>query len=70
MAKSKKELHNLLTVKDGLYLQPEDQANMEFISDIFFNENKESIQPIISYNMINQSFAFRGCESMLDASCF
>ena len=35
-AKSKWELYRLLTVEGGLYLPPEDQTNMEFISDIFF----------------------------------
>ena len=36
-AQSKAELYRLLTVEGGMYLPPQDQTNMEFISDIAFS---------------------------------
>ena len=56
--KSKEELYRLLTVEGCLYLSPEGQANMEFISDAFFNEKKVSKQIILSDNMIYHGFTF------------
>ena len=60
-AKSKWELYRLLTVEGGLYLPPEDQTNMEFISDIFFNEKKVSKDLVFSDNLICQGLAFKWC---------
>ena len=47
-AKSKWELYRLLTVEGCLYFPPEDETNMEFISDIFFNEKKNPLITTLS----------------------
>ena len=57
-AKSKWELYRLLTVEGGLYFPPEDQTNMEFISDIFFNEKKVSQYAVLFGNLLFQGFSF------------
>ena len=37
---SKHELYRLLTVEGGMHLPPQEQTNMEFISDIAFGEKQ------------------------------
>ena len=69
-AKSKWELYRLLTVEGGLYLPPEDQTNMEFISDIFFNEKKVRKEKSFNDNFIYSGLTFKWCESLPNTSCF
>ena len=42
-AQSKLDLYRLLTVEGGMYLPPEKDANMDFISDIAFQNKKVSL---------------------------
>ena len=67
-AKSKWELYRLLTVEGGLYLPPEDQTNMDFVSDIFFNEKKVRNSIIILANLAYQVISFKRCKSMTNTS--
>ena len=46
-AQSKPEMYRLLTVEEGLYLPPQDQTNMEFISDIAFQVKKVSLSNVV-----------------------
>ena len=50
-AQSKAELYRLLTVEGGMYLPPQDQTNIEFISDIAFSVKKVSNHLIMIYQV-------------------
>ena len=42
-AKSKHELYRLLTVEGGMYLPPEKETGMDFISEISIGDKKVSV---------------------------
>ena len=39
-AKSKAEIYHALTIKNGIYLMPQKECNIEFISEVFFGRKK------------------------------
>ena len=67
--KSKWELYRLLTVEGGLYLPPEEQTNMEFISDVFFDEKKVRNMHLIDFDLTNKGSSFERCYCVSDTSC-
>ena len=61
---SKKGLYRLLTVEKGMYLPPQEQTNMEFISDIAFGEKSVRLIYIrFSYQM-NLGSLFSWCKGV------
>ena len=58
-AQSKAELYRLLTVEGNMYLPPQEQATMEFISDIAFQEKKVSCLSILLVHIFTLGSLFR-----------
>ena len=62
-AKSKAELYRMLAVEGGLYLPPQEYTNMDFISDIWFNDRKVGFNHSYSnaLNIIGPIFKWSAC---------